>query len=454
MNRRESDRAVNVQCHGIDPSFFTCSVAHPDVPGEYCFPPMASLITGAARLMLALLEYSVSELGGTYAMEDTDSMAIVATQNGGIIPCAGGPLRTKDNREAIRALSWADVRRITKRFVSLNPYARDAVPGSILKIEEDNFDPETRKQRQLCCFAISAKRYALFMRNRIGDPVLSRYSEHGLGHLLNPTNLQDEDRDWIKQAWLNMIRKTDGSEPKHLEFEHVPAVGRISVSSPAVLRPLSNLNNGRNYADQIKPFNFLLSCHVQPLGHPIGSDPERFHLIAPYDSNSQKWTKLEWINQYSGMIYRITTMEPHGSRHSARVKTYEDILTEYEFHPERKSADSSGNPSGKQTVGLLQRRHIQIEQIKYIGKESNSLEDVESGLAHSEASVYTQYPDSRRDEWETKIRPALKKISIRKLVKLTGISRRAIIDLRVGRSRPHSKNRMLLSEIVHHSGTS
>ena len=59
-----------------------------DVPGEYCFPPLASLITGAARLMLALLEHSVRKLGGTYAMEDTDSMAIVATEHGGPIPCA------------------------------------------------------------------------------------------------------------------------------------------------------------------------------------------------------------------------------------------------------------------------------------------------------------------------------------------------------------------------------
>ena len=51
---------------------FNRRVGHPDVPGEYCFPPLASLITGGARLMLALLEHSVSDLGGTYAMEDTE----------------------------------------------------------------------------------------------------------------------------------------------------------------------------------------------------------------------------------------------------------------------------------------------------------------------------------------------------------------------------------------------
>lgn len=53
--------------------------------------------------MLALLEHSVVELGGTYAMEDTDSMAIVATETGGLIPCPGGPLRDNKGREAVKA---------------------------------------------------------------------------------------------------------------------------------------------------------------------------------------------------------------------------------------------------------------------------------------------------------------------------------------------------------------
>src|SRR5205807_1111003 len=107
MHRQESDRKRSVTCHGIDADVFRCRVAHPDVPGEYCFPPLASLITGAARLMLALLEYSVSKLGGTYAMEDTDSMAIVATEHGGTIPCAGG------KHGIVKALSWKQIKEIS-----------------------------------------------------------------------------------------------------------------------------------------------------------------------------------------------------------------------------------------------------------------------------------------------------------------------------------------------------
>jgi hypothetical protein len=49
---------------------------------------------------------------------------------------------------------------------TLNPYDQDAIPRSILKIEADNF--ENRRQRQLWCLAISAKRYALLVRRHAG----------------------------------------------------------------------------------------------------------------------------------------------------------------------------------------------------------------------------------------------------------------------------------------------
>jgi hypothetical protein len=75
------------------------------------------------------------------------------------------------------------------------------------------------------------------------------------------------------------------------------------------------------------------------------------------------------------------------------VKTYGDVLQEYEFHPEAKCADAKGDACGEQSVGLLQRRHIQVGQIKYIGKESNNLEAVEAGLVHSPQNVYTEYTD-------------------------------------------------------------
>ena len=124
MNRKETEKRVKVQCQGLDPEPYQCSVIHPEEPGEFCFPPVASLITGAARLMLALLEHSVSELGGIYAMEDTDSMAIVAAEQGAIIPSKGeAPLL--DGLQEARALFWTQVDRIVEKFEALNPYDQE-----------------------------------------------------------------------------------------------------------------------------------------------------------------------------------------------------------------------------------------------------------------------------------------------------------------------------------------
>jgi hypothetical protein len=165
MNRQESDKKVTLKCYGLDSDPYSCRVTHPDVPGAYCFPPLASLITGAARLMLALLEHCVVKEGGTYAMEDTDSITIVATEHGDTIPCPGGSVGNRSGM--IKALSWKTVKEISDRFIDLNPYDRKGIPEfpeSILKIEGDNFIPNTRTQRQLYCLAISAKRYALFVR--------------------------------------------------------------------------------------------------------------------------------------------------------------------------------------------------------------------------------------------------------------------------------------------------
>ena len=278
----------------------------------------------------------------------------------------------------------------------------------------------------------------------------NRWSEHGLGHLLNPTGPESEDREWIAQVWYRMICNALGLHTEEVHFAGRPAVGRITVSSPALMRPLTEFNRGKAYPDQIKPFNFLLTCHVKPFGHPPGADPAHFHLIAPYQLDPKQWTNMEWIDQYSRKSYRISATGPHGTRFMARVKTYGDVLQEYEFHPESKCADTSEKPCSKQTVGLLQRRHIRVGQIKYIGKESNSLEDVQSGLIHSEQSVYTEYPDPRRDEWKTKILPALKAIPLKTLVRHCNgeISRRALIDLRAERCRPHPKNQEMIAAIL------
>ena len=72
MNRQESKDRISVNCHGLDEKPFSCHVLNPEIPGEFCFPPIAALITGAARLMLALLEKCVCFRQGCVTPSESD----------------------------------------------------------------------------------------------------------------------------------------------------------------------------------------------------------------------------------------------------------------------------------------------------------------------------------------------------------------------------------------------
>ena len=115
------------------------------------------------------------------------------------------------------------------------------------------------------------------------------------------------------------------------------------------------------------------------------------------------------------------------------------MLEEYEFHEEAKCADASGAPCGKQTVGLLQRRHVTIEwPPRFIGKESNKLEEIEEGSVPDAGDVYTEYLDPRRQErdWHRVVETlrAMTKRQLRELEKRNGISLTTLKAWRRGRT--------------------
>jgi hypothetical protein len=144
----------------------TVSASERELPGRYYHPLLATLITGAARLMLALTERLAFEHGLNWAFCDTDSMAFANTENLPFDEFAGR------------------VRDICDWFVPLNPYEPDPKKGavSILEIEKQNFSKEKGKKKKLeplYCFAISAKRYALFNRDVEGKPIIRKASAHG-----------------------------------------------------------------------------------------------------------------------------------------------------------------------------------------------------------------------------------------------------------------------------------
>lgn len=400
--------------------------------------------------MLALLETMIAELGASYVFCDTDSMAIVATPDGSPVPCPGGP-DASDGEEAVRALSWGEVNGIVESLSALNPYGSMAVPGSILKIEEENFDPETGERCQLCCYSISAKRYALYNLDENGVPIIRKASQHGLGHLLNPIDPDSADRRWIEEVWRYIIRKDalalEAPEP---EWFARPAISRVTVSSPHLMKLFRDYNEERPYQDQIKPFNFLLTAQVDELGYPTGYGDKPFQLVAPYSTDSSDWLQLPWIDRYSGQSFRVSASAHAGSDGVARIKTIGDVVLAYRFRPEHKSQTADGEPCGKQTRGLLARRPVTGTGtgIVYIGKESNKLEEVERGQVHDLAEVQSEYSDPREDPFVRNVLPVLRAMPLSALIEQSGLHRRTLQRIRAGKARPREKNREVLTEVA------
>lgn len=174
------DKAETLKAYGGDGREFPVTTKKYEEPGSFFHPLLATLITGAARLMLALAERRASDEGLDWVFCDTDSIAMARPKR-------------MDSASFIAA-----ARRVCDSFTNLNPY--DVQSRSILQIEEQNYATDDKDKKDLdnapplYCFAVSAKRYALFNDGAAGEPVSRTASAHGLGHLLAPYDDPDKDR--------------------------------------------------------------------------------------------------------------------------------------------------------------------------------------------------------------------------------------------------------------------
>ncbi len=265
---RQGGTTSRVQAHGL--VTIEREVTGPEKLGPFCFPPLATLITSAARLMLELAASEVRQRGGQYALMDTDSLAIVATEHGGLLACPGGPERLIDGTEAIRALSWTEVEEIRDRFRNLNPYGDGE---SILELEDENFVPCTcgkkhksakgctGERRQLYTYSIASKRYALFNLGSRGDVLLRgtvdgdeiedglktevrKYSQHGLGAYEAPRDPETGKRisKWERDVWHDLITRAMGRAVDLPTWVHQPALTQVRISTPEQLRWFDRYN--------------------------------------------------------------------------------------------------------------------------------------------------------------------------------------------------------------------
>lgn len=242
-------------------------------PGDWFAPHIASLITAGGRLLLAMLEKCIELEGGTFLFCDTDSAAIVASQQRQQI---GMP----DGCAPITALSWGEVQNIVDRFASLNPYNPKLVPGSILKIHKLNLD-QNKQPRQLFGYSIAAKRYALYTKSN-DDIEIVEPKAHGLGYFYppkdSPPGWKHDPSQWIFEAWDWIIRGVLGLPCTKPAWFDLPVMMKLTLSTPH--HALKNLAKG----PLTRPNNFMMLPQIARFGWPQNVDPNKFTLITPFNS--------------------------------------------------------------------------------------------------------------------------------------------------------------------------
>jgi hypothetical protein len=117
-------------------------VAQPEDPGPFACPPIAGLVAAGGQLLLAMIYRLVEDRDSIVAAGDTDGAHIVATATGGTVyvETRGADFYEGGTAEPVRALSWAEVEDIAAKFEPLNPFDKELLPGSPLRIHRMNFD--------------------------------------------------------------------------------------------------------------------------------------------------------------------------------------------------------------------------------------------------------------------------------------------------------------------------
>jgi hypothetical protein len=408
----------------------TCYV---EKPGAWYFPPLASLITSGGRLLLAMLEKCVANLGGTYLFCDTDSLCIVGSKLAQLVPCVGGKFKLS-GKDAVRTLSLNQVKAIAKRFNKLNPYDSNLV-RHILKIEDINHvdsDP-TKPFRQLFGYGVSAKRYALFTEEREAISI-EKASGHGLGYLFAPRernvdeDAADNEREdvpvWVVEAWEFLLRKELGYRRTKPSWLKLPAMMRMVMSSPNVLRA------GR--PDWLAPFNFFLFPLLSRAdGYPFGYDKSSFQFITRFETDRNKWSRLSGINLRDGRTFPIS-MNPNFNQQRVFPDSFQIILNQHLGKSEVKSLAPEGTPCDGNTKGLLRRATIVVRSLVPVGKETDRHweQGEDPSMLDPKIQIYGRTgklvvaDKQEREEW--------RKLGFRKLMRATKLTQKAIKSILSG----------------------
>ena len=415
LNVGAPSKPKTLTCYGMNKPFDT-SVRAVEKPGSYFHPLLATSITGAARLMLAIAETLAKRDGIGWALCDTDSFAFAKPAD-------------LDDHDFIQR-----VENIRRWFDPLVPYEGD---HDLFKMEDENFPIDSQdsmpEELPLYCYAVSSKRYALFNIDERRRPVIRKISAHGLGHLLPPTENElptpkilkpvfDLDkagvRRWQFDVWFRILqaalKSSDVVDLESIIGLKSKAVVRYAATTPLLLDWYAKYNRGLPYAAKVKPFNFLLMFHVSPSAWRMRSASDSDlptdlpSVVAPYDRDPAI---------AATHAFDRDTKQPVPE---SLLKTYAEALAQYHLHPEWKFEHADYLDHGKTL-----RWHVHAPFAEYIGKEANRWEEqAHLGEIPEAQIIYGVDPVSTTALVRTLQRAARKHGYVSRLAREAGVNRK------------------------------
>ena len=358
VNRKATKaKTARIRVHGIEEDPFELDATEVEEPGSSYFPLIGSTLTAASHLLLAMVDTQAARMGGRVVYCDTDS--------GFVSPSRIAP-------------------EVAAAFAGLNPYGeaidflKDETEDKAPKAEYPTGSPDKAPR----FFALSAKRYALFVIDKRGRPHVFRTgksmgaSDHGLGSF----RVGKKRKEWIASLWERIIEKGEGAAE---DYAGIPATSEFTLSSPNLLPRVKAVG-------EIRPFTFLTARLLEPSSDREALRSELIAFTSPEDSEA---------------MARLMA--------SPRQRSWGSVIEDFVNHRDRKYVfDSEGRAA---------RRHVLIRRKNLVGlgKEANRIEASRVlGLKATGGRA------------KTYVNPDPFKGSATEVAKKLGVSRRTVFDRR------------------------
>lgn len=116
------------------------------------------------------------------------------------------------------------------------------------------------------------------------------------------------------------------------------------------------------------------------IAHPIRTERARKGgprcLIGPFERDPAKGLELKWYDRGAPTNQALKIRVDQSLVYlgdTIAVQSFGNYFAEYRRHPEQKMLGPDKNPCRPWTRGLMQPRHVELSDLRRIGKESNRL---------------------------------------------------------------------------------